>query len=57
MDVCVVLNGSFKNALGNASPRWFLDDVLISGEELNKYYFMILVPLGVAGNILSFAVS
>ena len=30
---------------------------LLSGEELNKYYFMILVPLGVAENILSFAVS
>ena len=28
-----------------------------SGEALNKYYFPILIPIGILGNILSFLVS
>ena len=29
----------------------------LSGDFLNKYYFPVLVPIGVCGNILSFLVS
>ena len=31
--------------------------VSLSGDFLNKYYFPVLVPIGVCGNILSFLVS
>ena len=32
-------------------------NLLILGDFLNQYYFLILVPIGVTGNILSFLVS
>ena len=34
-----------------------ISNVIFTGEAINQFYFPILVPVGVIGNILSFLVS
>ena len=34
-----------------------VNDFVVSGDFINKYYFPVFVPIGVTGNILSFLVS
>ena len=34
-----------------------MNDIFISGDFINKYYFPVFVPIGITGNILSFLVS
>ena len=41
----------------NVQNDYNFPNTLIVGEGINKSYFLILVPIGVIGNVLSFLVS